>query len=292
MKLSIITINFNNREGLERTIQSVISQTFRDYEYIIIDGGSTDGSADVIKQHDDRITHWVSESDQGIFNAMNKGILQAKGEYCYFLNSGDRLYSDTVLEIVFRKNYPEDIITGNLIEQYQNKTTLKKGRAYVREQAGETLTLFDMFCGSLSHQATFIRKKLFDEYGLYNENYKTASDWLFFCQTIGLNGVKVKYIDTNIVYFDMNGISNVKSDFSHQEKMTALNNLLPPAIFKDYTHFRKLEWDFHNLTQYKLFYWTARFINKLATVYGLIDIKIRTLGNALGLKLKHKERTF
>jgi glycosyltransferase involved in cell wall biosynthesis len=292
MKLSIITINFNNREGLQKTIESVLSQTFSGYEYIVIDGGSTDGSIDIIKQYADHIHYWISEPDKGIFNAMNKGIQQSKGEYCYFLNSGDFLYSDTVLETVFREAYTEDILTGNYIERYKNKSVLRKGRAHVREQEGKSLTLFDLFCGSLSHQATFIRKKLFDEYGLYDETYKIASDWLFFLKTIGLNGVKVKYIDTHIVYFDMNGISNDKSGLSHREKMRALEELLPPTLFEDYLHFRKLEWDFHNLSQYKAFYWTARFINKVATLYALIETKVRSCCIARGTKLKHKERTF
>ncbi|MDR2910496.1 MAG: glycosyltransferase [Bacteroidales bacterium] len=91
MKLSIITINLNNVAGLQKTIESVVKQTFTDYEYIVIDGGSTDGSADIIKQHANKITYWVSEPDKGIYNAMNKGIRVAKGEYCLFLNSGDWL---------------------------------------------------------------------------------------------------------------------------------------------------------------------------------------------------------
>jgi glycosyltransferase involved in cell wall biosynthesis len=302
MKLSIITINFNNEAGLKKTIKSVASQTFHDYEYIIIDGGSTDGSVDIVKQYANTPLpcgeglgerfYWISEPDKGIFNAMNKGILQAKGEFCYFLNSGDCLYANDLLSVVFQENYEEDIITGNFIEQYKNKTVLKKGRAYFREQEGKSLTLFDFFCGSLSHQATFIRKRLFDEYGLYDENYKTASDWLFFFKTIGLYSVKVKYIDVNIVYFDMNGVSNIRYNFSHQEKMTALEDLLPPAIFEDYKHFQKMERDFHNLSQYKLFYLVARLINKLATLYDILDTKIRLFGIARGIKFKHKEKIF
>ena len=89
MKLSVITINFNNRDGLRKTIESVVNQTYNDFEYIIIDGGSTDGSVDVIKEYADRIDYWVSEPDKGIYNAMNKGIDVAKGEYCIFMNSGD-----------------------------------------------------------------------------------------------------------------------------------------------------------------------------------------------------------
>ena len=86
MKLSIITVNFNDAEGLERTIKSVISQTFHDYEFIIIDGGSTDGSVDVIKKYEDHIDYWISEKDGGIYQGMNKGLRQASGEYLNFLN--------------------------------------------------------------------------------------------------------------------------------------------------------------------------------------------------------------
>ena len=86
MKVSVITINYNNCDGLSRTIESVVKQSFKEYEYIVIDGGSTDGSADVIRKYADKIDYWVSESDKGIYNAMNKGIDVAKGEYCNFMN--------------------------------------------------------------------------------------------------------------------------------------------------------------------------------------------------------------
>ena len=113
MKLSVITINFNNRDGLRKTIESVVNQTFKDFEYIIIDGGSTDGSVDVIKEYADRIDYWVSEPDKGIYNAMNKGIDVAKGEYCIFMNSGDCFYVNDVYENVFRELDGVDIIIGD-----------------------------------------------------------------------------------------------------------------------------------------------------------------------------------
>ncbi|GHU81676.1 glycosyl transferase [Bacteroidia bacterium] len=292
MKLSIITINFNNREGLKKTIESVVSQTFRDYEYIIIDGGSTDGSAEVIKQYAAQITYWVSEPDKGIYDAMNKGIRKSYGEYCQFLNSGDTLYSETVLEKVFSEDYTEDIVTGNFVELYKNKTVLRKGRAYAREQKGRSLSLFDFFAGSISHQATFIRKKLFEQYGLYDDTYKIASDWVFFLKTIGLNNVKVKYLDLNIVYFNMDGISNTNLSLSYNERTDILQSLLPPVIFEDYQHFIKIESDFHSLHQYRFFFQMTRFINKIASLYDLIETKIRLFCIARGMKLKHKERTF
>ena len=99
-KLSIITVNLNKAKGLQKTIESVIFQTFTDYEYIIIDGGSTDGSKQIIEQYADKITYWVSEPDSGIYNGMNKGIKVAKGEYCLFLNSEDYLLSNEILQNV------------------------------------------------------------------------------------------------------------------------------------------------------------------------------------------------
>lgn len=98
MKFSIITINYNNCEGLEKTIQSVIEQSYKGYEYIVIDGGSTDGSIDIIKKYEPSITFWVSEKDSGIYNAMNKGIRHSTGEYLNFMNSGDTFYEPEVLK--------------------------------------------------------------------------------------------------------------------------------------------------------------------------------------------------
>ena len=122
--LSIITINRNNAAGLRKTIESVVSQTYTDFDYIIIDGASTDESVDVIKEYADRITYWVSEPDTGIYNAMNKGILKANGEYCLFLNSGDWLYDNDVLNDVFSISPTEDIVYGNDVFIGANVTIL------------------------------------------------------------------------------------------------------------------------------------------------------------------------
>lgn len=115
MKLSIITINLNNKDGLEKTIESVVSQTFTDYEFIIIDGGSTKGDVELIKEYENKISYWVSEKDSGIYNAQNKGIKQARGEYLYFLNSGDALYENTTLEKVFKNDPHDPFICGSFI---------------------------------------------------------------------------------------------------------------------------------------------------------------------------------
>lgn len=98
MKLSIITINFNNEKGLKKTLESVSIQTYKNFEFIIIDGGSTDNSVNIIKEYQPIITYWLSEPDKGIYNAMNKGIAQAHGEYCIFMNSGDTFYDASTIE--------------------------------------------------------------------------------------------------------------------------------------------------------------------------------------------------
>ena len=279
MKLSIITINLNNAEGLRKTIDSVVSQTFTDFEYIIIDGGSTDGSVDIIKQYanaplscGERLgerLYWVSEPDKGIYNAMNKGILQAKGEYCLFLNSGDYLYSKDVLDKVFVENIcEENIITGDMLKLYSDKiktTELDKGQAYVRKQNGEDLTLFDMYLGTINHSSSFIKRKLFVEYGLYNENYEIVSDWVFFLKTIGLNGVQVKYLDLIVSCFDMSGISNNNTILLIKERKKGIEESLPKSVIDDYEHFKNLQWQYNEIKRrydYIFKYKTTRFIAK------------------------------
>ena len=154
MKYSIITINYNNRDGLRRTIESVVNQTFRDFEYIIIDGGSTDGSVEVIKKYADRIDYWVSEPDKGIYNAMNKGILQAHGEYLNFMNSGDCFYDEECLYKVSTSNLKADIIVGR--DYHCNPQTGGEFRTIFPRR----LSMFT-FCKSyLPHQSTFFSKDL------------------------------------------------------------------------------------------------------------------------------------
>ena len=141
-KLSIITINRNNSAGLHKTIESVVSQTFTDYEYIIIDGASTDGSVDIIKQYANKITSWVSEPDKGIYNAMNKGILKATGEYLLFLNSGDSLHTYNVLNEIFRKEINSKIILGDVNKiQINEISEIEKPLLYYKNNNDESVIL-------------------------------------------------------------------------------------------------------------------------------------------------------
>lgn len=229
MKLSIITINYNNKAGLQKTIDSVVSQTFKDFEWIIIDGGSTDGSKELIEQYSQYITYWVSEPDKGIYNAMNKGIIKANGDYLLFLNSGDSLVEKKTLYHIFRDNHNEEILYGNII--YDNEIKTKNIGFH-----SNNLTLLDLFKGNMPHQASLIKKKLFDSYGLYDERIKISADWKFFLITIIINKCSVKYLNVDVSYFDTTGYSFNSKPIWMKERIEIIKDLFPHYIIEDYQH--------------------------------------------------------
>jgi glycosyltransferase involved in cell wall biosynthesis len=228
-KLSIITINFNNKAGLIKTTQSVFEQTFTDYEYLLIDGGSTDGSKEYIELHKGKFSYAVSEPDKGIYNAMNKGILQAKGEYLQFLNSGDWLADSSVLEKVFDKLPDCDMVYGNMLKVIPGgKTVNDKG------PPGGNISFQTFYTWNINHSPSFIKAVLFTKYGLYDEQLKIASDWKFFLIAFGLNSSYILYKNIEVAYFDMTGISNVQKDLLRAEKKKVLEELVPYPILTDY----------------------------------------------------------
>jgi len=277
MKLSIITINRNNASGLHKTLESVVSQTFTDYEYIIIDGASSDGSVDIIKQYANKITYWVSEPDKGIYNAMNKGILNATGEYCLFLNSGDSLHTYNVLDEIFRKEINSKIILGDVNKIQVNEISeIEKPLLYYKKNNDEDLTLFEMFHGFLNHQASFIKRDLFEDFGLYDEKYKIASDWKFFLQVIGIMNVSVSYIDIVISDYDMTGLSSSNEELLLCERNMILEEIFSKRIIEDYMFFYSLKWKYNNLQKkydylfyFKSVLFLTRFINKLVRLLKL-----------------------
>ena len=241
MKLSIITVNLNNAAGLRKTIESVVNQSYTDFEYIIIDGSSTDGGVEVIKEYADKITYWVSEPDKGIYNAMNKGILQSKGEYLQFLNSGDWLISNSILDIVNSNLTGEEIIYGDGILSF------KDGRSstYI---VPEKLTLDYFYSGSLFHPSAFIKKDLFITYGLYNESNKIVSDWEFFLKTIMVNNVFTKHFPLIIANAEDGGISRDSKSINiiKEEVNLAFGRYFPTNVtnlMKDYEKTKaELKW--------------------------------------------------
>lgn len=217
-KLTIITINYNNREGLKKTIESVVSQITKSYEYIIIDGGSTDGSIDIIKKYQDKIDYWVSEPDTGIYNAMNKGVALAHGEFCQFLNSGDWLYNEFVIDkILAYLDNRYDIITGYIYNYHNN---CKSYRNYLLTP--NFLTLYYLIDYSISHPSSFIKRSILLLFP-YNEQNKIVSDWEFFVNCY-INGNKFAYIPLDIAYYDMSGIST-NIELSYKEKREVIKQI-------------------------------------------------------------------
>ena len=311
-RLSIITINLNNASGLKKTMHSVLSQTSRDFEYIIIDGGSTDGSVDIIKSFtpiepgsyiplpDENvvyegtrergndlpaggcpsglsdslvdiksairnpqsaitpepfaprpepralspvpyapcseprapcsvpITFWLTEPDSGIYQAMNKGIRVARGEYCQFLNSGDWLVAPDVTEKMLTSLPDCGIYYGNMLKQ------MPKGKT-VRDTCEEgNLTMLSFYRGALNHSPAYIKRDLFDKYGLYDESFRIVSDWKWYLIAVIMNNEYVKYTNIDVSCFNMDGISNINKVLDRLERRKVMEEILPENILKDY----------------------------------------------------------
>lgn len=200
MKISVITVNYNNLKGLETTLNSVFVQTYGQTEYIVIDGDSKDGSKEILEQNDSRITCWISEPDNGIYHAMNKGIKKSTGDYLFFLNSGDTFYKNSVLEEFAKNNPIEDIIYGNV------NVVFLSGKSKIKHHNQE-LNLLSCLTETITHQAMFLKKHLFKD-KLYNTDYKLISDWIYYFEQIVLYNKTSKHLDMVIANFETAGLSS------------------------------------------------------------------------------------
>lgn len=237
MRLSIVTINRNNASGLDKTMQSVAAQTFKEFEYIVIDGASTDSSVEVIKKYEPQLTRlkWVTEPDTGIYNAMNKGLRMVTGDYIQILNSADCLASDDVTERMLaeleRQGCPS-ILYGNMVKCFPD------GHKMVDKCfGGQEITMLGMFTGTLNHDPAYIRRDLFEKYGYYDESLKIVSDWKWYLQAIILGGEKPQYVDMDVTLFDMTGISETNKALDKAERKQVLEQLFPKALLADYERF-------------------------------------------------------
>ena len=285
MKLSIITINYNNAEGLRKTLASVAAQTYRDFEHIIVDGGSTDGSVDVIREYESSLASrlsplasnlkWISEKDTGIYNAMNKGIeialgkrivnsfnrselvedknkgiRMAQGEYLLFLNSGDCLVNELILNKVFANNFDEDIVYGNIyvVEQNGRKTLATAPNS-------EEITFVSIHYKKLFHPASFIKKDLMFTIGGYDETIKVTADFAFFVLAICKYNCSLKKIDIPISVFELGGISTLSS----------AEELSKEGLYMIEKYFPRHKTDYQKYYYYKnkLNSWPYNFIEKI-----------------------------
>lgn len=216
MKLTIITVNYNNREGMRKTRDSVLRQTFRDFEWLIIDGGSTDGVEELLfPDPENRITRFISEPDNGIYDAMNKGIALSRGEYLYFLNSGDSLYAPDTLQQVFSRPTDADCLYG--AARFVSESS-RKIRSYPKQ-----LDMYFFYTSNLCHQAAFIRRELFDRYGAYDLSYTMVADWVFFFTALVLNQSSSRLLPLVVADYDTEGVSSLKKEQVHEERSRFLN---------------------------------------------------------------------
>lgn len=329
IKLSIITINYNDAEGLRKTLASVAAQTYPHIQHIVVDGGSTDGSDEIIREYADNQAKgeridvkgadndgannenkptpiyttlhnatppkhhvlWVSESDKGIYNAMNKGIEIALGrrevnddhtssliallphrpiassEYIQILNAGDILAAPDVTERMFAamqqlqkknlsyitpyENCPA-IFYGNMVKEWPNghrKTDKCGGMEYRPE------SFLYFYMGTLNHDCAYIRKDLFERYGLYNENMKICSDWEWYIRVIILGEERTYYTNIDVTIFDMTGISEsngINRDIIIKERRAYLESILPKSILGDYDKYSFPILQYQRLKKYRV----------------------------------------
>lgn len=205
MKISIITVSLNEKDTIETTFSSVLNQTYKDFELIVVDGGSTDGTLEIIDKYKDKISHFISEPDNGIYDAMNKGIDLATGDFLLFLNANDKLYDDNVFQLVadtLNKNPEMKLLFGD-VEMVSAKESEKRIKYF-----GNITNYFSLLRDNICHQSVFYHKSLFENFGKYSAEYRICSDWDFNIKCLVKNKVKAVYLPAIISEFSLDGVSS------------------------------------------------------------------------------------
>ena len=265
MKLSIITINYNNCKGLERTLHSIQSQTCPDFEWIVIDGGSTDGSKELILQHQDAISHWCSEPDNGIYHAMNKGVAKAIGDYCVFLNSGDELCDSHVIERLQNAFFSTDIVSCDMYVDGNGRKNLRK--------SVESVNAYWLYDNSLYHPSTWIRREVLRKCP-YHEEFRTISDWVFFFEALVLQKCSYQHLPMAISVFYRDGISNSPQfhDKAYSDKYNYLKNYFPAQYVDDKNSITSLHYLSSDTA--RMSYVGQRLMLFLFRIVAFVDIKV------------------
>jgi glycosyltransferase involved in cell wall biosynthesis len=282
-KLSIITVNLNNVKGLEQTLQSVSSQTFADLEHIVIDGGSTDGSKDFLEKNNSKFSYWVSEQDGGIYQGMNKGIARANGQYLLFLNSGDYLANNCILEKFFANTFDQDIVYGNNIIRFPN------GKIELRKFPKETeLSSAYFYRKFLPHQSTMFKADIFKKFGSYRTDLGLVADWAFYINAIYLHGASIKHIPITLSIFSVDGASVQRQNrIAMEENRKKVWQEYFPYMHKDIARLAVFE-KMLKIPGLKIFY---RLIEKYKIIYKLIDKCEDFIANILWLaKFEYKRK--
>jgi glycosyltransferase involved in cell wall biosynthesis len=231
--LSIITINYNDCVGLKKTVASVKSQSNQSFEYIIIDGGSTDGSAEYLREHENSFAYACSEKDKGIYDAQNKGIAKSTGKYLLFLNADDTFHSNQVVEQFLKQttNSDKGIIYGNSL------ITSPIGEEKLLTPPTK-LDLNFWYRNTLNHQAVFMQKTLFDKYGLYDLNFRICADFEFFLKVFVKENAAFEYLPLTVCNYFEDGFSANPANYDKMlaEKETVLKKHLSK---KEYAQIRR-----------------------------------------------------
>lgn len=273
MRLSIITINRNNADGLRRTMESVFAQSCRDFEYIIVDGASTDNSVDIIREfelanrssiHPLTLT-WISEPDTGIYNAMNKGIRMSQGEYSLLLNSGDCLAENDVVERIMPELHTDGVIQGGMYLYEMKPERLDYGNGLTE------MSFYDVAEGDFLHQADFVRKDVYEQYGYYDESYRIAGDTAFFLRVLGFHDVSFRCVRIPISFFEGGGLASGKDkkmrDIQSLEIQRMKNEILGPRLAKVCAEDHRKVQLFDSLHEHK---WSWRLTMAIARIWNWI----------------------
>lgn len=227
--LTVITICRNDREALQKTLNSVRSQLNRNFQYVVVDGASTDGSAQLLEDNADIIDVCISEPDSGIYNAMNKGVAVATGLYCLFLNAGDTFYTpDVVDQVLPQLDGSHDVFYGYVMRQRSN------GKMRRRRLAPHITfhLLVQWTSGHIQHQGAFTRTTMLRRFP-FDESLRIASDYKFWLQCYVEGAATFKRIDTVVAVFDSTGISNTMQTLSEAERLKALGEFIPPRMVQE-----------------------------------------------------------
>lgn len=255
MHITIITINYNNLDGLKTTMTSVFEQTYTSIEYIVIDGGSNDGSAAFIADHSKTLAYSISETDEGVYHAMNKGIDKATGDYVLFLNSGDWLVDNLVIEKVIGFKPVEDIVYGDPL--------VRDGNKWKRKCMPKHLDLGIALTHTLNHQAIFYNSSLFSDNFKYNTSYNVISDWILTNDAIIFKKCSSRYLDLVVCCFEDPGIS---SDFNlrHTERKRYFKESFDPLFLSLLKEYKLIQSQHETLKKSTLVQWSLWILQKKA----------------------------
>ncbi|MBO4529767.1 MAG: glycosyltransferase [Paludibacteraceae bacterium] len=233
MKVSIITATFNSASTIRMTIESVARQTHNDIEHLIIDGGSQDNTVEIAKEYPS-VSYIISEPDNGLYEAINKGIRAAKGDIIGILNSDDFFASDTIIETIVNQfsSTETEAIYGDVCYITHDKPFLP-----IRYYSSKSFNPWKMKFGFIpAHPTFYMKREKFQEIGLYNESYKIASDFEFLLRCFCIHKIKYQYIPQTMVYMRIGGISNKnfashKTIFAEHKKALKENNIYSNSLF-------------------------------------------------------------